>query len=428
MFERHNLRFSSLVALTALLSFVATGCSQETSSQEDVGSSAAALTSWDTFFSDTNGWNSPQYYTTIRLADVSSDGRADVCGRSSLGINCGLSTGSSFSSPTLWGSAFSDAGGWGTAPYYSTIRFPNVNGSGGKDVCGRGSGGINCALSSGSAFGSTTVWSSAFSDAGGWNLEKYYATIDFPDVNADGKADVCGRGSLGINCALSNGSAFGAASLWTNDFSDAGGWADPKYYRTIRYPDLNADGRQDVCVRGSTGVLCSLSTGAAFGSATLWSSFFSDTGGWGDVKYYSTIAFPDINGDGKADVCGRASTGMTCALSNGSSFGTTTLWEGTFTDGGGWGSEPYYSTIAFPDLNQDGKADLCARGVAGLYCGFSNGSVFTPVGLIDGNLADSGGWNQPQYYKTLRYDNIDSDSTPELCGRGGTGMFCLNFF
>jgi len=263
---------------------------------------------------------------------------------------------------------------------------------------------------------------------GGWNQEKYYATIDYPDLNADGLSDVCGRGGSGINCALSNGSSFGPTTLWNATFSDAGGWTDPKYYLTIKYPDLNGDGRRDVCGRGGSGIYCAKSTGSAFGSATLWASLFSDVGGWGDVKYYSTIAFPDVNGDGRADVCGRASTGMICAISNGSTFNSPTLWEGTFTDAGGFGAELYYATITFPDINGDGKADLCGRGAAGLYCGYSTGSSFSPVDLFETAFSNAGGWNQPDNYRTLRVGNIDTDNSQELCGRGDGGMYCANFF
>ncbi|MEO8548810.1 MAG: VCBS repeat-containing protein, partial [Kofleriaceae bacterium] len=74
----------------------------------------------------------------------------------------------------------------------------------------------------------------------------------------------------------------------------------------------------------------------------------------------------DLNGDGKADVCGRASTGLFCALSTGTSFGPVANWGANFfTDSGGWGAPPYYSNIRYPDLDGDGKADVCGRGVAG---------------------------------------------------------------
>ena len=51
---------------------------------------------WSPLLSDTNGWNHPMYYTTIRLADVNGDRRDDLCARDSEGFNCYLSTGTRF--------------------------------------------------------------------------------------------------------------------------------------------------------------------------------------------------------------------------------------------------------------------------------------------------------------------------------------------
>src|SRR5262245_13140107 len=120
------------------------------------------------------------------------------------------------------------------------------------------------------------------------------------DLNGDGKADVCGRGGAGINCAVSTGSSFGAVIVWVANFSDPLGWnTGPEYYSTIRFPDVNGDGRADVCGRGGAGIYCALNTGSGFGPVNLWVANFSDAFGWNaGPEYYSTIRFPDVNGDG----------------------------------------------------------------------------------------------------------------------------------
>ncbi len=78
---------------------------------------------WQSSFSDANGWNAAPYYSTLRLVDVNSDAKADVCGRGLFGIDCAVSTGTSFGASNLWQASFSDANGWNAAPYYSTIGF-----------------------------------------------------------------------------------------------------------------------------------------------------------------------------------------------------------------------------------------------------------------------------------------------------------------
>jgi hypothetical protein len=382
------------------------------------------LATWNTDFSDTNGWNQEKYYSTIRFANVNNSGGADVCGRGGGGITCAVSSGSSFKSTSVWNSSFSDANGWGAVQYYSTIGFPQIDNSGGADVCGRGSGGINCAVSNGSSFTNTSVWNSSFSDANGWNAEKYYSTIAYPEINNSGGADVCGRGSGGIYCATSNGSSFTSGAIWSTNFSDANGWGSAQHYKTIRFANVNGSGGADVCGRGTGGIYCGTSNGSSFTNVALWSGSFSDANGWTQVQYYSTIQFPDLNGDGKADVCARGNTGIVCGLSNGSSFGTIQTWSSTFSDGNGWNQAQYYKTLSFPDIDRDGKADVCGRGSDGVYCAYSTGSSFVELRKYSTSPNNASGWGQPQYYATLAFANIDSDSPLELCGRGVSGILC----
>jgi hypothetical protein len=339
------------------------------------------LVTWQTDFGDGALWNSsPSYYGTIQFPDVDGDGKADVCGRGNAGIDCAPSNGAAFGTFGTWQSEFSDAQSWGTSPaYWATIRFPDIDGDGKADVCGRGAAGIECAVSTGQAFGAKTVWQADFSDAQSWGSSPaYWATIQFPDVNGDGKADVCGRGTAGIRCALSDGASFGTSSTWQSDFSDAAQWrGSPSYYATIEFPDVNGDGKADVCGRGAAGVRCAVSDGTSFGTSSTWQTDFSDAESWGSSSsYWATIQFPDVNGDGKADVCGRGFAGIRCALSDGTSFGASSTWQADFSDAAQWnGSPSYYATIQFPDVNGDGKADVCGRGAAGVDCALSDGSA-----------------------------------------------------
>ncbi|MGH2897336.1 MAG: FG-GAP repeat domain-containing protein, partial [Solirubrobacteraceae bacterium] len=176
-----------------------------------------------------------------------------------------------------------------------------------------------------------------------------YSTIRFADVNGDNRADVCGRGSGGLHCAMNLGGTFGAAGLVIPNFSDIGGWDQPQYYRTIQLADLNGDHRADVCGRGTAGMWCATSIGASFNPLSLWVANFSDAAGWNAGPfYYSTIRLTDVTGDGRADVCGRGSGGIHCAASTGGSFGAVNLWTPSFRDADGWKAPEYYSTIRFP--------------------------------------------------------------------------------
>jgi hypothetical protein len=419
-----------LLALPALACGIPTGAtpgpagSSETPIPIEVGPGSASVNLWESSFSDANGWNNSPYFETLRFPDVNGDGLADACGRGISGVNCGVSNGSAFSAVTLWESSFSDANGWNGTSYWNTLQYPDVNGDGKADVCGRGLEGVNCGLSDGSAFSAALLWEKSFSDANGWNNSPYFETLRFPDLNGDGKADVCGRGIAGEYCGLSSGTVFSAVTLWEGTLSDANGWNTSPYWNSIQFADVNGDGKDDLCARGILGEYCGVSSGASFAAVTLWESNFSDANGWNNSPYWNSIQFADVNGDSKADVCGRGITGMYCGLSNGSSFSAVAQWESSFSDANGWNASPYWDTLRLADVNGDGKADVCGRGLEGVNCGLSNGSGFSAAALWDNNFSDANGWKNASYWNTIQFPDLNHDGQADVCGRGIEGVYC----
>ena len=367
-----------------------------------------ASSSWAPALSDALGWVSPEYYETIAYPDVDGDGRADLCARGPAGLLCGLDTGAGFAPPTLWAANFADAKGWSEPQNYTTIRYGDLNGDGRQDVCARAIDGVYCLLSNGSSFSEPTPWS-GLSSLVPWGEPSGYDTFRLPDVNHDSRADLCVRGHDGVRCALSNGDGFGPLKLWSTTFSDVNGWTDLKYYPSLRFPDVNGDGMADVCGRAVDGVRCALSNGATFGAAKVWLSQFSDANDWGQAK--NPVAYADVDGDGSDDVCARASDGVYCALSTGSSFGPYMLWSGVFADAGGWGDASHYTTLRYPDLDGDGKADICGRSSLGMQCGLSNGATFA-VSLWSTDFSDAQGFFAPSGYMTLGTPLLASNKCP----------------
>jgi peptidoglycan/xylan/chitin deacetylase (PgdA/CDA1 family) len=82
------------------------------------------------------------------------------------------------------------------------------------------------------------------------------ATMRTGDINGDGRTDICGRGGEGFVCALSNGRSFLSPSVWLREMSDAAGWKP--YGASIQLADVNGDGRADVCGVGPEGPVCAL--------------------------------------------------------------------------------------------------------------------------------------------------------------------------
>lgn len=293
-------------------------------------------------WSDAQGWNEAQYYATIQLGDVDGDGKVDACARGWAGIECYLSDGKGFPTKII-GPAWSNPAGWDRPQYYATIQLADVNGDGKDDVCGRGAAGVECWLSDGHGF-PTKIAGPAWSDATAWAAPASGSTLRFVDIDGDKKADLCARASAGIRCVLSNGHGFGD-EIAGPDFSDATGWNEPRFYGTILYPDVDGDGRADVCARSHGGIECSLFDGKAFGPRFAGPAW-SDADGWNEPAQYRTIGAADIDRDGKDDLCGRSKAGLVCALSTGHGFAPAVAGP-AWADAAGWGSPSSFGSIRY---------------------------------------------------------------------------------
>lgn len=349
--------------------------------------------------SDSDGWNDVKYYSTIRFGDINGDGRADICARGVNGISCWLSLGTGFSSP-VQGPQFADSVGWGNPQYYSTIRVADVNGDGLDDICARYAVGFRCHLSTGGGFGST-FQGPPLSDSNSWNNVIYYGTIRMGDINGDGAKDLCARAVDGIHCWLSDGQSF-SQEIIGPQWSDSLGWDNFQYWSTIRVADINGDGLDDICGRGPDGIECYLSNGESF-PYYIQGPRITDNTGWDDYDNYSTIRMADINGDGSMDICARANRGIWCWLWTGAGFGTR-IDGPQLSDAEGWWDMTNFTTIRFADINGDFRYDICARADTGVYCWLSQGDSFSQSPVTGPQWADSGGWNLPQYYTTIRLE------------------------
>ncbi|AWV89074.1 phosphodiester glycosidase family protein [Bradymonas sediminis] len=344
------------------------------------------------------GWNNPKNYASIRYGDLNGDGKADVCARYNAGVRCYLSDGSSFGS-RFDGPELSDDSGWGgSASYYSTLAMADINGDGKDDLCARGAAGLYCYYSTGSGFSGRSTVLSELSNGEGFRAPEYYGTIRFGDVNGDGKADVCARTKDGMRCWLSDGQNF-STEISGPGWSDAGGWHKLPYWPTIRLKDVDGDGKADLCARGGSGFRCHLSRGTSFGPA-LGSDLWPNASGWDDHDNFSTIRMADIDGDGQLDVCARANAKIVCHRFEGDGFGPT-ISGPPWSNDGDWNRIKYYSTIRVADVDGDGKADLCARGYSRFSC------ATAPFDGSDTDLqgppwSEGEGWGEPALYSTIQ--------------------------
>lgn len=141
---------------------------------------------------------------------------------------------------------------------------------------------------------------------------------------------------------------------------DTGGALTRDEVLAAQLADVDGDGQPDLCLGGPGGVRCALSRGGRFTKPVRWSQ---------DGELASVEArFGDLNGDGRADVCARTREGVACAFSTGAGFTRATVWlpQASLVDR--WLPD---AALRLADVNGDGRADACALGHEGLFCGLA---------------------------------------------------------
>jgi hypothetical protein len=170
---------------------------------------------------------------------VDGDGKADACVRTSGDFRCHLSTGTGFGEAII-GPPFVDFF-FSTHKYYSTIRLADLDGDGDKDLCVRTGDGLRCWRWTGANFTGAPLVGPPLSNAFAWDRMEYYASLRFADVDADGKADVCGRSAHSLSCWLSDGNGFPTQV-------DGPAWSDAAGFGAIIYgPSLRMSGGGPTC-------------------------------------------------------------------------------------------------------------------------------------------------------------------------------------
>jgi hypothetical protein len=186
-----------------------------------------------------------------------------------------------------------------------------------------------------------------------------------------------------------------------------------------RSTDIDGDGRADVCGRAPDGIHCFLSTPSGLDQEILGPPL-SDAAGWNAPQYYSTLRMGDVNGDGLADLCARAPEGFTCWPSTGTGFGDAIVTAGMLSDDTGWTEDIYYSTITLADYTGDGLDDVCARAGSGWVCWPSTGTGFGAM-IAGPGFADTTGWDDPSNFDAIRMADVDGDAKADIVARPNAG-------
>lgn len=284
--------------------------------------------------------------------------------------------------------------GWSDLAYVD-VRAADVNGDGLDDLIGRetltGIWRVSLKLDD-------DVYTTA-RNFGAWATNVSWQNVRVGDFNGDGRADVAGRnGTTGIwQVGLSQGTKFTTTS-WLAAWATNGNWVD------VFAADMTGDGLDDLIGRnaanGQWNVL--VGNGVKFTGA-VWKTW--------STAVWSATQVGDVNGDGRADVVSRATSGLVyAALSTGTTLGNAAAWTTSAVPAGTW------TDVKMADMTGDGKQDLLARIGNTWYVAVSNGSRFVTV--------QWGTWPAGTYVDVVVGD-FNGDGRLDLAGRSAGKWYVL---
>jgi hypothetical protein len=203
---------------------------------------------------------------------------------------------------------------------------------------------------------------------------------------------------MGLSCWHARANGFEATPIAGPAWTDALGWDQARYGSTIRLVDVDGDHRADACGRGPSGFECWLSSATAPFARRVRGPRMDETR-WDDRSVYATIRMGDVDGDRASDLCVRTPDGVSCWLFTEDGFDRELLGP-ALTDETGWNVAARYGSIRMADVSGDGRADYCARAADGMRCWISDGASFSRLWIAP-SWSDAVGLSDPSFSSSL---------------------------
>jgi RHS repeat-associated protein len=284
---------------------------------------------------------------------------------------------------------------------------------------------------------------------GNCDTDSQHRSIQYPDINGDGYSDICFRSSIGIRCELNDGTGnfddSAARRISTNicrDSGDQNQCNSESNWTSIQYIDMNADGRDDIVYLGNDGIRIYRSTGTGFSfyRRILDSCKLGSQSGSARCKETNEavhVYYPDLNGDSIPDICWVAeNTALYCKTSQSGAKDSA----GKFLySGAHWVRnliDHDLGVIQFPDLDGDGDQDVLLRKKSGTGAGLT---VYSTAPNSDGHtrlttLINTGACKDSSNSSrdcddltgyTVFTGNVNGDQYQDICFRTRMGIRCM---
>lgn len=198
-------------------------------------------------------------------------------------------------------------------------------------------------------------------------------------------------------------------------------WGTGNTATSVAVGDFNGDGRADYAFgRKADGqARVKVYDGSRSGNRSV---IFETGADWGDGAYVTDVAFGDVDGDGRLEfgVTRKSGTNSRYFIYDDLQAGGSLIESG----GADWGGNYYATSIAFGDVDKDGRDELAIgrkAGEHGRYYLFDDARAPQPFKRLAIGGAD---WGSGGYTTALSFGDVDGDGRDELgvARMSGTNM------
>ncbi len=338
------------------------------------------------------GWRVDKH---IRLvADTTGNKHGDLVGFGEMGVWISRNNGdNTFQTPKVALPNFSYAAGWRVEKH---LRFmADIKNVGRADIVGFGDDGVFVSLNNGDGtFSPAHLVTTSFGYSSGWRLEKHLRFL--VDTNGNGLLDIVGFGESQIEVAYNNGDGTFQSSIKLLDDNLFHTWRIGNHPRL--FADLTGDGKPDLVGFSSWGVEVAFNNGD--GTFQRKRQVLGDfgAGSWNFEKHPRFVA--DLTGNGCGDIIGFGDEGVHVAINNGDgTFQPTKFALTGFAYNGGWRVKQHPRFLA--DMTGDGRADIVGFGNGAVWVSYNDGKGnFTEPKMLIQDFGCDAGWTGE---KTERY-------------------------
>jgi Bacterial Ig-like domain (group 3)/FG-GAP-like repeat len=383
------------------------------------GSVSVLLGNGDGTFQPAVSYNSGgQEATYVAVGDLNGDGKLDLAVTNQCASNSNCSNGAVSVLLGKGDGTFNSAVNYSvTGQYSNSIAIGDVNGDGHPDLTVSSECNSNqCSTGSLSVLlgnGDGTFQAGVDYASGG----EYAMAIALTDINGDGKLDLLVANEIDSNGNFRDGSV-ASVLLGNGDgtfqpaFSYGSGAVEGI---SIAFADVNGDGKPDLILANACANSSNCTTGAVSvllgnGDGTLRGGVDYTSNAWASYS----VAIADVNGDGKLDLLLANECASNASCSNGAASVLLGNGDGTFQPGityNSGGQDAF--AIATADVNGDGKLDLLIVNECANNC--SNGSVSVLLGNGDGTFQPAVPYGSGGLYSyTLAVGDVNGDGKPDL--------------